>query len=137
MEDLIYQSEAAFDLGAVEDIARSCGYQSQHKEVAGVAFLDIAVTPLPYPKMWQWVKASKDTFSILAGENPERMVQHTSGTTYVIYFTPSTLPELASFLKRLLLVHGGWVGVEDDMVVVYDVTNIETIIEHPFFNPIP
>jgi len=140
MEDLIYQSEVAFDLGAVEDIARSCGYQSQHKEVAGVAFLDIAVTPTPYPKIWQWVEASKETVNTLARRDPERMIQHASGTAYVIDFPTSTLPELAAFLKRLLLVYGGWVGLEDDaaedeMVAVYDVTDVETIVEHPFFAP--
>lgn len=141
MEDLIYQSEVAFDLGAVEDIARSCGYQSQHNEVAGVAFLDIAVTPPPYPKTWQWVKASKETVTTLARLDPERMVQHPKGTAYVIDFPTSTLPELAAFLKRLLLAYGGWVGLEDDaaedeMVAVYDAADVETIVEHPLFVPI-
>ena len=138
MEDLIYQSEIALDLGGVEDTARSCGYQSQHQEVAGVAFLDIAVTPPPYPKTWQWVKASKETVNTLVRRDPEAMVLHASGTAYVIDFPPSTLPELAAFLKRLLLVYGGWVGLEDDgaedeMVAMYDATDIEEIAEHPLF----
>lgn len=138
MEDLIYQSEVAFDLGAVEDAARSSGYQSQHKEIAGMAFLDIAVTPPPYPKIWQWVKASRETVNTLVRQDPERMIQHTSGTAYVIDFPTSTLPELAAFLKSLLLVNGGWVGLEDDgaedeRVAVYDATDIETIVEHPLF----
>ena len=138
MEDLIYQSEVAFELGVVEDAARSSGYQSQHKEVAGVAFLDILVTPPPYPKIWQWVKASKETVNTLVRRDPEAMVQYEAGTAYVIDFPTSTLPELAAFLKRLLLVCGGWVGLEDDgvedeMVAVYDVTDIETIVEHPLF----
>lgn len=138
MEDLIYQSEVALELGAVEDVARSYGYQSQYKEVAGVAFLDIAVTPPPYPKTWQWVKASKETVNTLVRQDPERMVPHTSGTAYVADFPTSTLPELATFLKRFLLVYGGWVGVEDDgaedeRVAVYDATNIEAIVEHPLF----
>ena len=136
MEDLIYQSEVAFELGAVKDVALSSGYQSHYKDVAGHVFLDIVVSSSPYLKMWQWVKASKDTFSILSEENPERMVQHTSGTTFVIYFTPSTLPELASFLKRFLLVYGGWVGVEDEMEIVYNAEDIETIVQHPFFDPV-
>ena len=138
MEDLIYQSEVAFDLAAVEDIARSCGYEPHRHEVAGVAFLDIAVTPPPYPKVWQWVKASKETVNTLVRRDPEAMVLHASGTAYVIDFPASTLPELAAFLKRLLLVYGGWVGLEDDaaedeMVAVYGAADVETIVEHPLF----
>lgn len=138
MEDLIYQSEVAFELGAVEDAVRSSGYQSQHKEVAGVAFLDILVTPPPYPKIWQWVKASKETVNTLVRRDPEAMVQYEAGTAYVIDFPISTLPELAAFLKRLLLVYGGWVGLEDDgaedeIVTVYDAADVETIVEHPLF----
>lgn len=142
MEDLIYQSEVAFELEAVEDAAHSCGYLLQRKEVAGVAFLDILVTPPPYPKIWQWVKASKETVNTLVRRDPERMVPHASGTAYVIDFPTSTLPELAAFLKRLLLVYGGWVGLEDDgaedeMVAVYDAADVETIVEHPLFFPAP
>lgn len=138
MEDLIYQSEVAFDLRAVEDAARSRGYEPHHQEVAGVAFLDIAVMPPPYPKIWQWVKASKETVNTLVRRDPERMVPHASGTAYVIDFPTSTLPELAAFLKRLLLVYGGWVGLEDDgaedePVAVYGAADVETIVEHPMF----
>ena len=148
MEDLIYQSEVVLDLGAVEDAARSYGYQSQHKEVAGVAFLEIAVTPPPYPKIWQWVRASREMVNTVVRQDPERMTQHTSGAAYVIDFPTidfptidfptSTLPELAAFLKRLMRVYGGWVGMEDDgaedeTVAVYDATDIETIVEHPLF----
>ena len=138
MEDLIYQSETALDLGAVEDAARSCGYEPRRHEVAGVAFLDIAVTPPPYPKTWQWVKASKETVNTLVRRDLEAMVLHASGTAYVIDFPPSTLPELAAFLKRLLLVYGGWVGLEDDAaedepVAVYSAADVETIVEHPLF----
>jgi len=138
MEDLIYQSEVAFELGAVEDIARDCGYQPQPKEIAGVTFLDIAVTPPPYPKLWQWVKASKETVNTLIRQDPEAMVPHESGTAYVVDFPASTVPELAAFLKRLLLAYGGWVGMEDDaaedeMVAVYGAADIETIVEHPLF----
>lgn len=141
MEDLIYQSEIAFDLAAVEDNARSCGYEPHSHEVAGVAFLDIAVTPPPYPKAWQWVKASRETVSTLVRRDPEAMVPHKAGTAYVIDFPASTLPHLAAFLKRLLLVYGGWVGLEDDgaedePVAVYDVTDVETIVEHPLFAPV-
>ena len=138
MEDLIYQSEVAFELGAVEDLARSCGYQPHPKEIAGVMFLDIFVTPPPYPKLWQWVKASKETVNTLIRQDPERMVPHQAGTAYVVDFPNSTLPELAAFLKRLLLVYGGWVGLEDDgaedeIVTVYDAADVETIVEHPLF----
>lgn len=138
MEDLIYQSEVAFELGAVEDAARSCGYEPHHQEVAGVAFLDIVVTAPPYTKIWQWVRASKETVNTLVRQNPETMVQHGSGTAYVIDFPASTVSELAGFLKRLLLVYGGWVGLEDDgaedeMVTVYNAADIEAIVEHPLF----
>ncbi len=138
MEDVIYQSEVAFELGAVEKIARDCGYQPQPKEIAGVMFLDIAITPSPYPKLWQWVKASRETVNTLLRQDPEAMAPHASGTAYVIDFPASTVPELAAFLKRLLLVYGGWVGMEDDaaedeMVAVYSVEDIETIVEHPLF----
>jgi len=138
MEDLIYQSEVAFELGAVEESARDCGYQPQPKEIAGVLFLDIAVTPPPYPKTWQWVKASRETVNTLVRQDPERMVPHAAGTAYVIDFPASTVPELAAFLKRLLLAYGGWVGMEDDaaedeLVAVYSASDIETIVEHPLF----
>ncbi len=138
MEDLIYQSEVPYDLAAVEDAARSCGYAPHRHEVAGVAFLDIAVTPPPYPKTWQWVKASRETVNTLVRRDPEAMVQHASGTAYVVDFPTSTLPELAAFLKRLLLAYGGWVGLEDDAaedepVAVYSAADVETIVEHPLF----
>ena len=138
MEDLIYQSEVALELGAVEDAARDCGYQSRHLDVAGVMFLEILVTPPPYPKIWQWVKASKETVNTLVRQDPEAVVPHEAGTAYVIDFPASTVSELAAFLKRLLLVYGGWVGMEDDAaederVAVYNAKDIETIVEHPLF----
>lgn len=140
MEDLIYQSEVAFELEAVEESARSCGYESRYQDVSGIVFLEILATPPPYPKIWQWVKASKETVNALVRRDPEMMVPHASGTAYVIDFSASTVPELAAFLKRLLLVYGGWVGMEDDavedeVVAVYNAADIETMVEHPLFAP--
>lgn len=62
------------------------------------------------------------------------MVQHPSGSLYVINFTPSTVLELARFLKPVLREYGGWVGLDDEMEVVFDAGNIEAIADAPVFS---
>ena len=66
MEDLIFKSEVAFDLSAVEEKAQRSGYQVQYKHLLNAVFLDIEVSEPPHWKQWQWVKASDETLDILS-----------------------------------------------------------------------
>ena len=104
------------------------------KYIGELTFLDITVTLLPYLKQWQWDEADEATLRILNETNPERMAQYPSGSVYVINFTPSTVLELACFLKSILREYGGWVGLDDEMEVVFDAGNIEVFADAPIFS---
>ena len=62
------------------------------------------------------------------------MVQHPFGSLYVIDFTPSTVLELTRFLKPILREYGGWVGLDDEMEMVFDAGNIEAFADAPIFS---
>ena len=134
MESITYKSEVAFELEAIKEKAQSSGYQSDYKSVGNLIFLDITVTLLPYLKQWQWDVADEATLRILNETNPKRMAQYPSGSVYVINFTPSTVLELACFLKPVLKEYGGWVGLDDEMEVVFDAENIEALTDDPIFS---
>ena len=136
MEGITYQSEVPFDLDAIKEKAQLAGYQTDYKYVSNLVFLDITLTSLPYLKQWQWNQASEATLRVLTQINPKRMVQHPSGSVYVINFTPSTVLELAHFLKSVLREYGGWIGLDDEMEVVFDAGNIEALADDPIFSHI-
>lgn len=128
MNDLFYFTKAQVQLDDIASSAISEKYKVKTRTLGATRFLYIVLNDQE-EKNWEVFDIETD-FNSFDIEPRKKIDSYQPLSSFVFTFPSTTLPELTSFLKKIIDKYGGWIGMDDDMLIVYNADNIATITKH-------
>ncbi len=120
MEDVFYFTKSEIRLEDIGAVATATGFFIDHRERPSGLELVVSTSEKLHSTWWSF-GSEYSPFDPLPNA---RIKTYQPVSSFMVTYSLTDTLDVAMLLEQVLMAYGGWIGLDDDMITIFDSSNI-------------